>query len=406
MTNRIPALASILALASIACGDSEAPPLVEVRDSTGIEIVVNYAPASSATWTTAPEPTLDLGGDPDGEIALPAGGRVLADTLLAFYNRGTCEIWLAGLDGTVTNRFGRCGQGPGDLSDFFGLWAWRGDSILVADQIPPRLSVFSLEGDFGRTLRRSPIEGLPLAIPLGLIDGRIVLRNDESPLPTPGLIPLETVLATTNLEGDDVRRLGRYRSRMYEVREFSGTFTGRTLSFSGRTAFAVGASHVYAGLPDRYEIRALTPEGVLDRIVRRAFEPVPVEPRHIEWLMNRALDQATDENQARAIRRSYGALQTAEVMPAFGVPEWPGLPERAGPPMIVDDTDHLWVFEHYEPGEFASRWAIFDPSGQWVANGHLPDGFVPTHIGEDFALGLWEDDLDLTHLQMFEVRRE
>jgi len=55
---------------------------VEVRDSAGIRIVMNNAPAATETWTVDAEPTVTVGGNEDDStqtLFRVTGGVVLAD---------------------------------------------------------------------------------------------------------------------------------------------------------------------------------------------------------------------------------------------------------------------------------------------------------------------------------------
>jgi hypothetical protein len=257
----------------------------------------------------------------------------------------------------------------------------------------------------GRVTTLSQLAGLPLARPAGLIEDRIVLRYDEPSPVSLGVHRLDLELATSDLAGGDRHRIGTFVSRTVDIFEFQGRTAVRALLFSGRTAVAADTDEIFVGLPfDSYEVRAYRSDGTLSRIIRRTFDPVAVADRDIESLVDRRLAQLEGEWSEAEVRNAFRELKRADVMPAFGVPEWPG-PERAGPPMLVDDAENLWVFEYYRPGEYANEWTVFDPEGAWLTRAELPDRFIPTHIGEDFVLGHWIDDLGLPHIRLYELEK-
>jgi hypothetical protein len=72
---------------------------------------------------------------------------------------------------------------------------------------------------------------------------------------------------------------------------------------------------------------------------------------------------------------------------------------------LVDDEGNLWVAEYKRRGEQPS-WAVFDPEGQFLGNVDTPaDGRV-SHIGSDFVLGIWDDEMDVQQVRMYRLVKE
>lgn len=91
-------------------------------------------------------------------------------------------------------------------------------------------------------------------------------------------------------------------------------------------------------------------------------------------------------------RDAYMQMPLPEIMPAFQS-------------LLVDDLGWLWA-ELYRPVETDQpEWMVFDPEGR--AHGILktPKGLRIYHIGRDFVLGSWRDELDVDHVRRHRLRR-
>lgn len=82
---------------------------------------------------------------PDGGVAVSDGGAT--------------EISLYDADGTFVRRWGRRGEGPGELQALSRIYAHAGDSLLAVDQWTGRVSVFDANGEFGRQMRAEELSG-------------------------------------------------------------------------------------------------------------------------------------------------------------------------------------------------------------------------------------------------------
>lgn len=123
-----------------------------------------------------------------------------------------------------------------------------------------------------------------------------------------------------------------------------------------------------------------------------------VEPTDIERLLERRLAEVDGDEARRLVRQAFRELRPAETIPGFGAPTWPGGAE-GGPGMIVDDAGNLWVFNYYRPGAYVNAWTVFPANGIWLGSITLPARPEPSHIGNDFVLGRWEDDLGLVRVR-------
>ncbi len=46
---------------------------------------------------------------------------------------------------------------------------------------------------------------------------------------------------------------------------------------------------------------------------------------------------------------------------------------------------------------------VFGGEGIWLGTVVLPDRFDLYDIGDDYVLGRWQDDLDVVHVQLYEL---
>lgn len=151
----MPALAVAAALA--ACGDRTpdgdgGAALSTTVDTVGEVVHVRNA-GTAPEWEAVPvvsigpkDISLEEGPAEFGEVisvALDPGGEAVyvADRL-------HCEIRVFDLDGAYLRTLGRCGEGPGEMTEFFFSIAWVGDKLLALDFGNGRIGEFSAAGEW------------------------------------------------------------------------------------------------------------------------------------------------------------------------------------------------------------------------------------------------------------------
>ena len=55
------------------------------------------------------------------------------------------------------------------------------------------------------------------------------------------------------------------------------------------------------------------------------------------------------------------------------------------------------------PGESERIWSVFTREGVWLGNVSFPDRFRPLEIGDDYVIGRFGDELDVEHIQIWEL---
>jgi hypothetical protein len=408
MSSRRFILPLLLVVPVIACDrpSGDRPASGTVRDSAGITIVENAAPAWSegGAWTVSAEPTLAMGvseGDPDHEFYQIAGVTRLSDGTIVVANAGTQQLRYYAPDGALQRSVGRKGGGPGEFAMLMTALGVPGDSILTFDAMNRRLSLFDPVGrhvrDFGASDASNPV---PLLVRGRLDDGAYVaqlttMRIGAAMLErTPGPARDSLYVLRLDATGVPADTFGlfpgpRSEVQMIEVGPRSMPMP-IMIPFSPMTHVATGAGRVYIGTSDTYEVRAYTPAGELTTLIRRSHEARPVTQADIEEM--RASMTEVLEGQANPFaaqfREAYAKVPFPETMPAFGE-------------LLVDRDGNLWVADAIASPDEARRWSVFDRNGGWLGDVTTPPRLGVQEIGNDYVLGHATDDAEVERVLLY-----
>ncbi len=199
------------------------------------------------------------------------------------------------------------------------------------------------------------------------------------------------------MDGDGAARLVDFP----ELEFFFYEQGGQRRPFFGKTSYyAAGDAHVFVGMTERFEILAYSLTGELEAVFRRGHVPRAFGPSDVEFLINTAVATYESEEVRRGWRRSFQELPTSGQVPAFG---WPDYARSFGPAIQLDDDGNVWVAEYFLPGETRNARTVFGSDGIWLGSLELPPRFTPHHIGRDFVLGVWRDELDVESVRLYEL---
>ena len=305
-------------------------------------------------------------------------------------------------DGEHVWTVGREGEGPGEFVGLTQVAAGPGDTILTYDFRQRRISRFGPDGAF---LDARPLEGLGgtgFAFVEALFpDGRAVYTwrvfggTADGP-PPEGEIRRDTIgVHVSGLPGDSALELGRFPGPEMVVLQSGETEGGFSMTISspafGRsTEIAAGSSEVWVGDTDRFEIRRYALDGRLEAIVRRTYEPPVVDDALVGRAMEEELQGADDDNERRMIRRRWEEIPLPSTLPAYES-------------LVVDRQGNLWVQQYEIPGAPERIWSVFSAEGAWLGDVSFPDRFRPLEIGDDYVLGRFGDELDVEHIQIWDL---
>lgn len=394
-------------LGSLACGD--APPTTAtgaVRDSAGIRIVENEVPAwnEGEAWHLGDDPILDLGrldGPDETQFFQVTSGTVLSDGSIVLGSMGSHDLRRFTADGEHLWTVGREGEGPGEFSGLMQVIAAAGDTLLTYDFRLRRFSRFAPDGSFvdSRPLEGPNESGFAFVEEL-LADGSAVFTwrefDRESGPPAEGEVRRDTQsIHVLGPSGGRATELGRFPGPEMVVLQSGETEGGFTVAigstpFGRATVTSGGTSGIWVGDTDRFEILRYSPDGGLEAIVRRAFDPVPVDDELIQRAIDEELEEASDDDDRRFARRRWESVPTPATLPAYE-------------DVLVDRLGNVWV-QHFEvPGALERLWSVFAGDGEWLGDVAFPDRFRPLEIGGTYVLGRFGDELDVEHVQLWEL---
>jgi hypothetical protein len=383
------------ALIAACSGDQEYSSFIQ-RDSAGVKIVESYqlAWAEGEGWRLSQEPIVTIGVEEGPE-----------EYSLYQVGAGSDELRYYDSTGTHLYSVGRDGFGPGEFKQVRGIWL-VGDSLIVNDYGQDRVSVFSADGEYGRTLMLYRKPG-PQPIPVGVFpDGSILgleLVYDRAAIPDSGLQlrRWNAVYRRYARDGAVIDSIGVFlwhESLSETLRRELDSEGGGATSYSvaadapfGRQGSTLAfGDRVYHGSSDTYEIRVFDSHGTLERIIRRPIPNQPVTSRDIEDFKEYFLG----DDPSTWTRRRVNDLEFPDTKPAYGS-------------VMVDGLDNIWVAE-YSLGhnDRSGNWTVFDSDGRMLGNVALPvDGRI-TEIGADYLLGVWYTELGVEQVKMYRLLKE
>jgi len=391
--------AGLLLLLVVACGGEPGAdaPSVTVRDSAGIRIVENSGPVwgEGEAWAVESEPEWVVGYEEELLLSGVAHLDTHPDGRVAVAHGSAAEILLLGPDGSLLNRMGRSGEGPGEF-ERVGMTLWMpGDTILAFDWAAGRFSYFMASGEFVRSVR-VPTEMLEAQDPnltAALADGTLVF-NSWIPGMREDRIAESHLVASSSSLGDP-RILGRVPTVacLGESDE-----TCPIDSFGPIGIVAAGGGEVVHGFASDYSVRVFDPSGGLHKMIRLNRDPIPID----EEMLGRFREHVGENN--------FEWIENV-------------LERRGGPPpalphfkrIVVDDGGFIWLEESATPSStFTGRgpyptetfsWGIFDPDGLFLGRVEVPSRLEVHAIGPDYLIGIYRDEYDVETIRRYRLDR-
>lgn len=411
---RLPPSASLVSAALAAtvihasCGDAPEPGAV-ARDSAGVRILelppVVPGRDELAVVPLLPPPGERRGGDPDTredgdllEFSAIAAVDAAPDGTLYVLDRLAGSVTLVDPSaGTARGRFGRRGDGPGEFRSAAALALLEDGGVLVGERVPPRLHLFRRDGTLVSSSRLRPGEGdgSTPGFPAGpaMADWR---------WPVGGTITVRVLTLPADPHEPPTNRLfradltGRLGTPLLEWTE-PGSLAEPPVIFTERRSWSPGAAgglHYSDGRS--YEVRTLSGDGSLRRVLRRPHTRRPVTPDERE----RALETYRDAMSAggaaaELVDRVASRLRVADRLPAIQT-------------LWTDrGTGDLWVgIPGVDAGTgdlTAAELHLYDPEGAFLGRLTAPDGFRLLTVRDRVLYGSVSDELGIPHLRAYRV---
>jgi hypothetical protein len=300
-----------------------------VRDSAGVQIVENPAPAwpAGTGWRLSAEPLASIGtvdGDPHYQLSGVAGAVRLSDGRIVVANRGSDELRFYDASGTYLSAVGRKGKGPGEFQWLAWLTRLSGDSVLAFDRSEQRASVFDATGHLARVARHATAQGMAMffTAPVGsFADGSMVMSAGAPFMPggkQNGVVRPPVTLLRYDASGALADTIGQFPGDESYVRSTGMMTTG--LIFGRSSESAVHGNELYVGSTDRYEIGVYAPDGTLQRSIRRAFANLEVTSADIDAVKHKQIadlkKSGWDPNAQARFERMYADMPVPMTIPA------------------------------------------------------------------------------------------
>jgi hypothetical protein len=382
--------------------EAGAGPGVTTRDSAGIRIVEIHGSAPGSAWSVAARPALDItGGEPGTGPGLyrVMGAARLADGRIVVANGGSNTLEVFAPDGRHERTLGRAGDGPGE----FRALSWVGraseDSIAAWDSAPGRLSVFTPQGGYARSVApRQPLGVFP-QVQGELADGAVLLVLHQ---PTLGMATTSDVhvqrdtisLAVLHPDGG-VNLLGRFPgTEVLASGSPAGGLMMMPLPFGRQTVAAARGGRVYAATGERWEVAEYAAEGGLRALIRADRNRRPVTRSDVRKYRESVVMLGGEGNAALSRQRAQLLARAP----------YPGR-KPAITALRVDAEGNLWVESPAaEEGAMGGEWAVVSPAGRVLGRVRLPDGLAVQQVGPGWLLGTAAEG-GVEHVRLYRFTR-
>jgi hypothetical protein len=366
------------------------------RDSAGIQIVANDRPvwwSAQDVPRLAASPSLVIGDRPESDYVLSrvAGAARLSDGRIVVADGGSLQLKVFDSEGEFVSSVGGRGDGPGEFRQLVAFGTLAGDTMF-AQSGPGTVTFFDPDGGF---LRRVNVF-TPQAGPDGLKFIAAVL-DDQSVVVGPIPMPEPRPAGTRWVDSIPLAIMGRDTAEQVSLGNFPAMLvvmdegTPRPPWFGPQAAFAADETSLFVGYGAEYSIKVFSPNGVLQRIIRRRWTPTAVTRGDIDEFVTEWAKRWVTATGPEAERQRQDLRDDpyASEVPAYSQ-------------LIVGRLGRLWVREAHladAPGAgqlttsplVPSVWSVFDGGGGWLGDVTMPADFLPTDIGADYVMGIARD---------------
>jgi hypothetical protein len=384
-------------------------PVFQLHPQSGgatVPVVRSATPrlAGAAAWRLAPSPSFDVGGgDPDGPDDYSGVSRVieLPNGRVVFEHGATAQVRIHDPSGAMVAKAGRRGDGPGEFRAP-KLFPGRGDTILVYDQIPRRLTVIDGNGRIVRMDRailpvRVPSIGYAGGMflePVGtLANGTFILTSWPMMSKGPPSSHYRDSLLVLGARLGDSTLFSIARTGHFEMFQHPDRSQGTWLIFRKHTVVAAGTDRIYVARNEQWEIEEYSLTGRLLRRIQRPVQLTPITPAFIASLpSNRPeqWDRWTEQRRANWSRDVRDRVYAKSFPPISN--------------LFVSPDGLLYVLESDDP-RAPKTLAVFDREGTFLTQFLIPEGLRVLAVGRSRVYGQIEDEDGIPHLLGYDILR-
>ena len=372
------------------------------RDSAGVRVATTLGTRARAPigWVVDTVPEYEVGSTEGEEPYLftwITGARQLLDGRVVILERTNCDFRFFDADGVFLGRAGGFGEGPGEFRSFCFFVDSPGNPNVLLGYDGVRLSFFDDRGRYSHRLRVS-WRGRNVPHIRGVAGDQVLA---SSPFFSNAIGGLPSRPSTADFA---LLQLGSWRpswegffqgQQVYTVQLSDGTLAGHTLPFDILPEVAMGTDGFYLTLGEDQgpEILEYDAAGSLRRIIRLAEASVAPSPEALDRLAeyrHAGTPEYWRETGIERLRSLFEEMPLPETIPVFSR-------------LLIDEGGLLWAELHRYDVRRPPRWLVFGPNGEGLGSVDMPAGLNVLQIGQDFVLGVWEDELEVQYLRRHPV---
>lgn len=378
------------ALVAAACSaeDADVPEKVtRERDAEGVEIVTSSAPAWSEAerWAVLEEPEVEIGVEAGAEEYMLSniGGAVrLGDGRIVVADGDALVLRTYDSEGRYLSSIGGRGGGPGEFGYLFGLLNCV-ENELWALVLPRAFSRFDTDGEFIDLLRLTlPEGGSPYAHACNAA-GQHLAIGWGMPRTAIGRYRTRTRAMLLSLDGEVLADLGE----VFGSERWGNEGGSSPHPYGRQTALALDARRAFIGEGDDFEVREYDLAGGLVKRIRWRGGDLSIDGAEIDRYKNWVIETEQLDPRSRQAQ-FFMTMEFPATTPAYTT-------------LQIDDSGNLWVRRFARPGLESEDWDVFSPSGVWMGTVAAPIGLTITKIGDEYVLGIFEDEIGTEFVRMY-----
>lgn len=321
--------------------------------------------------------------------------RTLSDGRLVVLNAGAQEILVFSPSGTLANRFGGPGDGPGEFSDPWFLTTLPGDSIVVTDRpLPQRSVVFTRSGEVARTFTlETPQAGTLYVLPRAITDDGVIVANQAlqpvGPGSGPGVRYVKMQFVTYDLSGRLLNHLSRPEVGVeYWLVNVDGRLRSTRPPFLRQGFAAAGGPGLVLADSHSPHLLWLSSDGSVRDTIRAVLTAPSLADAVVDSVRGAWAESASTERGRVVRRRILGDLPM------------PSPPLTAG--LEFDRAGRLWVAQATASGERGVNWAVY-AGDSLLGRVELPTEVEIREVGREHILAVGRDSLGVETILRFEL---
>lgn len=353
-------------------------------------------------WHLSSEPEVVIGaadGTEDDVFTLISAAFTSPDGRLVIANKDhPPEIRIYAPDGTLLQRIGRAGEGPGEFKGVTWVQQKGRDTLVAYDLWLSRLTQLTMDGAVLSTATVQVGAASPgVWALLGLApDGTAVARPNMSAVSGSGPSRSKTSLQRVDVATGEL-------SPIAVVDDLEFVPTSRNVRGTIRPVFGLTApvviadGRVFVGAGDRFRVDEYSVRGDTIGSFAMDYERRDVDAADLEAHKERVLAGSRAEDVVHT-ERYFRDAPAGEQFPAL---EATGM--EAGKSILLDSEQRLWVQEYLMPRADSAHWIIFSAEREPIARLLVDRALRLTQVDGGRVVAVHTDDVGVQTVRVYEL---